>query len=165
MGPKHVLDQLQNDGRIGLLDFGSVGRLDPTARSARRQLSVAFDRQDPAAARDALVEILVPSADVDEQRLERSAISSLTTWALRPRVTPSCSPPLPRLVPDHGLSVPPDVAAVFRCLATLEGTLTHVIPASTSSRSPVPTRCPSCRCCARFLAAWHDSPRPWSGAS
>lgn len=33
-----------------------------------------------------------------------------------------------RLVPEHGLTVPPDVAAVFRCLVTLEGTLTQLDP-------------------------------------
>ncbi|MGI8808438.1 MAG: ABC1 kinase family protein [Acidimicrobiales bacterium] len=69
--PGNVL--LLDDGRIGLLDFGSVGRLDPTVRSSLRQLFVAFDRQDPAAARDALVEILVPAADLDQQRLERAS--------------------------------------------------------------------------------------------
>ena len=31
-------------------------------------------------------------------------------------------------VARHGLSVPPEVAAVFRCLATLEGTLTKLDP-------------------------------------
>ncbi len=33
-----------------------------------------------------------------------------------------------RMVSDHGLSVPPEVAAVFRSMATLEGTLAHVAP-------------------------------------
>ncbi len=33
-----------------------------------------------------------------------------------------------RLVPEHGLSVPPEVAAAFRCPATLQGTLTHLGP-------------------------------------
>jgi len=125
--PGNVL--LLDDGRIGLLDFGSVGRLDPTVRTALRELFVAFDREDPAAARDALLEILVPAADVDEQRLER-ALGHFIAHHLGPSATSDAAlfADLFRLVPEHGLSVPPEVAAVFRCLATLEGTLTHLDP-------------------------------------
>ncbi len=125
--PGNVL--LLDDGRIGLLDFGSVGRLDPTVRSALRQLFVAFDRQDPAAARDALMEILTPAADIDEQRLER-ALGRFMAHHAGPSATNESElfADLFRLVPEHGLSVPPEVAAVFRCLVTLEGTLTQLDP-------------------------------------
>jgi ubiquinone biosynthesis protein len=125
--PGNVL--LLHDGRIGLLDFGSVGRLDPTMRSALRQLFVALDREDPAAARDALIEILVPSADVDVQPLER-ALGRFMAHHLGPSTGSDAElfADLFRLVPEHGLSVPPEVAAVFRCLATLEGTLMHLDP-------------------------------------
>jgi len=125
--PGNVL--LLDDGRIGLLDFGSVGRLDPTVRSALQQLFVALEREDPAAARDALLEILIPSADVDEQRLER-ALGRFMAHHLGPSATNDAQlfTDLFRLVPEHGLSVPPEVAAVFRCLTTLEGTLTQIDP-------------------------------------
>lgn len=125
--PGNVL--LLDDGRIGLLDFGSVGRLDPAARSALRQLFFALDRGDPAAARDALTQILVPAADVDEQRLER-ALGRFMAHHLGPSATADAEvfAALLRLVPDHALAVPPEVAAVFRCLATLEGTLTLLDP-------------------------------------
>jgi ubiquinone biosynthesis protein len=125
--PGNVL--LLNDGRIGLLDFGSVGRLDPTVRAALRQLFVALDRQDPAAARDALVGVLIPRADLDEQRLER-ALGRFMAHHLGPSATTDAEmfTDLWRLVPEHGLSVPPEVAAVFRCLGTLEGTLTRLDP-------------------------------------
>ena len=33
-----------------------------------------------------------------------------------------------RIVSDHGLAVPPEIAAVFRALATIEGTLTQLAP-------------------------------------
>ena len=33
-----------------------------------------------------------------------------------------------RIVSDHGLAVPPEIAAVFRALATMEGTLTQLAP-------------------------------------
>ena len=60
-----------------------------------------------------------------------------------------------RIVSDHHLAVPPEIAAVFRALATMEGTLTSSLPASTSS--PRPAASPPCSsppssvptCCAR----------------
>ena len=33
-----------------------------------------------------------------------------------------------RIISDHGLTVPPEIAAVFRALATMEGTLTQLAP-------------------------------------
>jgi predicted unusual protein kinase regulating ubiquinone biosynthesis (AarF/ABC1/UbiB family) len=33
-----------------------------------------------------------------------------------------------RIVSEHGLAVPPEIAAVFRALATMEGTLTALAP-------------------------------------
>jgi ubiquinone biosynthesis protein len=33
-----------------------------------------------------------------------------------------------RIVADYGLAVPPEIAAVFRALATMEGTLTQLAP-------------------------------------
>jgi len=33
-----------------------------------------------------------------------------------------------RIVSEHGLAVPPEIAAAFRALATMEGTLTQLAP-------------------------------------
>lgn len=125
--PGNVL--LLDDGRIGLLDFGSVGRLSPTVRSALQQLFLAFSREDPAAARDALVQLLIPSPDIDQQRLEW-ALGRFMAHHLGSSASHDAElfADLFRLVPEHGLSVPPEAAAVFRCLATLEGTLVQLHP-------------------------------------
>ncbi|MBA3264826.1 MAG: AarF/ABC1/UbiB kinase family protein, partial [Nocardioidaceae bacterium] len=68
--PGNVL--LLTDGRLGLLDFGSVGRLGASTRMAVQQLLVAVDRGDSAAARDAFLELVTRSDDLDELRLERA---------------------------------------------------------------------------------------------
>lgn len=60
------------DGRLGLLDFGSVGRLDTSVRSALARLLLAMDRGDPLAASDALLEVMLRPDEVDQQRLERA---------------------------------------------------------------------------------------------
>ncbi len=68
--PGNVL--LLTDGRLALLDFGSVGRLDTQQRAALLNLLSAVGRGDPAALRDALLELVTRPDDIDEQQLERA---------------------------------------------------------------------------------------------
>ncbi|WP_129664440.1 ABC1 kinase family protein [Phytoactinopolyspora endophytica] len=118
-----------DDGRLGLLDFGSVGRLDGSLREALQRLLLGVDHGDPLAVSDALLELVPRPDEIDEQRLERD----LGRFLAR-HVSGSGSPSarmfgdLFRIVADHGLSIPPEVAAVFRTLATAEGTLSAVAP-------------------------------------
>ena len=52
------------DGRLGLLDFGSVGRIDQGLRSALQRLLLALDRGDPSGLADALLTQLAPGFDI-----------------------------------------------------------------------------------------------------
>jgi ubiquinone biosynthesis protein len=117
------------DGRLGLLDFGSVGRLDGSVRSALQRLLLAMDRGDPLGASDALLEVMLRPDEVDQQRLER-ALGQFMARYLSPGANPGVRmfSDLFRIVTDYGLSVPPEVAAVFRALGVLEGTLTRLAP-------------------------------------
>ena len=117
------------DGRLGLLDFGSVGRLDASLRAALQRLLLAMDRGDPLGASDALLEVMLRPDEVDQERLER-ALGQFMARYLSPGASPSVRmfSDLFRIVSEYGLSVPPEVAAVFRALATLEGTLAHLSP-------------------------------------
>jgi ubiquinone biosynthesis protein len=117
------------DGRLGLLDFGSVGRLDGSVRSALQRLLLAMDRGDPLGASDALLEVMLRPDEVDQQRLER-ALGQFMARYLSPGADPGVRmfSDLFRIVADYGLSVPPEVAAVFRALGVLEGTLTRLAP-------------------------------------
>ncbi|WP_327003898.1 AarF/UbiB family protein [Dactylosporangium sp. NBC_01737] len=63
--PGNVL--LLTDGRLGLLDFGSVGRLDGGVREALQRLLLALDRGDPAGATDALLGVVARPDKVDEE--------------------------------------------------------------------------------------------------
>ncbi|MCR6482726.1 AarF/UbiB family protein [Amycolatopsis sp. OK19-0408] len=117
------------DGRLGLLDFGSVGRLDAGLRGGLQNLLLALDRGDPAALRDGLLEVVDRTDEIDEQRLER-ALGALVARHFGPGRTPDLDlfTGLFRVVADFRLSVPPPVAAVFRALATVEGTLAALDP-------------------------------------
>lgn len=125
--PGNIL--LLDDGRLGLLDFGSVGRLDALLRSALQQFLLAIDRGDPAGLYDALLEVMVRPDDVDEQRLQR-ALGQFMARHLSPGAAPDVElfTDLFRLVASYDLMVPPEVAAVFRALATLEATLGRLAP-------------------------------------
>jgi ubiquinone biosynthesis protein len=117
------------DGRLGLLDFGSVGRIDGSLRAALQRLLLAMDRGDPLGASDALLEVMLRPDEVDQERLER-ALGQFMAKYLSAGASPGVRmfSGLFRIVTDYGLSVPPEVAATFRALAVLEGTLTQLAP-------------------------------------
>jgi len=125
--PGNVL--LLADGRLGLLDFGSVGRLDLAVRAALQQLLLAVDRGDPVAVSDALLEIVPRPDEIDAAALER-AVGVVLARHLGPGGSAGMRmfADLVRIVAGFGLAVPPAVAAVFRALATGEGTLTALAP-------------------------------------
>lgn len=125
--PGNVL--LLDDDRLGLLDFGSVGRLDSLVRNILQQLLMAIDRGDPAALSAALLELSRRPDGLDEQRLI-GAVGQFMARHLAPGagLDASMFADLIRLVGSHGLTVRPEVAAVFRALATLQGTLGALDP-------------------------------------
>ncbi|MFG3439490.1 ABC1 kinase family protein [Nonomuraea sp. NPDC047897] len=119
---------LLDDGTLGLLDFGSVGRLDTSMRSALQRFLLAMNRQDPVAVTDALLEVVPRPEDIDEPALERALGQFMARHLVPGTGSAQLFTDLFTLVSRHGLSVPPEVAAVFRALATLEGTLLRLAP-------------------------------------
>jgi ubiquinone biosynthesis protein len=117
------------DGRLGLIDFGAVGRLDSGLRAALQRLLLALNRRDPVALTDALLEVTARPDDLDEQSLERS-VGALLVRHLAIGLAPDATlfVELFRLVTRHELAVPPEFAATFRALSTLEGGLTLLAP-------------------------------------
>ena len=125
--PGNIL--LLTDGRLGLIDFGAVGRLDSGLRAALQRLMLAIDRRDPVAMTDALLEVTARPDDLDEQALER-AVGALLVRHLASGRAPDATmfTDLFRLVTRHELAVPPEFGATFRALSTLEGGLTLLAP-------------------------------------
>jgi ubiquinone biosynthesis protein len=81
------------------------------------------------AASDTLLEVMLRPDEVDQEGLER-ALGQFMARYLSAGASPGVRmfSDLFRIVTDYGLSVPPEVAAVFRALAVLEGTLAHLAP-------------------------------------
>lgn len=120
-------------GTVELLDFGSVGRLDASTRSATAGLLLALGRGDSRATTDALLELVDAPEQVDHRELERSLGQLLVRYASPGGGTGAGAgaqafAALFRLVMAHRLRIPPEVAAVFRAFATVEGTLMLLDP-------------------------------------
>jgi ubiquinone biosynthesis protein len=121
--PGNIL--LLTDGRLALLDFGSVGRLDAQQRAALQNLLLALGRGDPAALRDALLELVTRADEIDELQLERALGQFLARHlAGGTAATAEMFTDLFRLASRFELAIPAEIATVLRALGTLEGTLT-----------------------------------------
>lgn len=119
---------IDGDGPLSLLDFGSVGRLDRGARTSMGLLMLAVDRQDAAAATQALTDLLDAPATLDDRALERDVGQLVMRFGHARGQAAEMFVAMLRVVLRHGLSVPPGVAAAFRSLGALEGTLRLLNP-------------------------------------
>jgi ubiquinone biosynthesis protein len=120
---------VDHDGSLALLDFGSVGRLDRSARTGIGRLLYGVDRGDSVAATDALLEVLDRPSGLDDRALERDLGAVIARY--RHGMGESSAGlfgELMSIVVRHGFSVPPQVAATFRSLGALEGTLRILDP-------------------------------------
>jgi ubiquinone biosynthesis protein len=125
--PGNVL--VLTDGRLAWLDFGSVGRLDVQQRSALQDLLLSLGRADPAALRDALLELVTRTDEVDEQQLERALGQFMARHLVGGTgVTAEMFTDLFRLASRFELAIPAEIATVLRALGTLEGTLALLTP-------------------------------------
>jgi ubiquinone biosynthesis protein len=125
--PGNIL--LLADGRLGLLDLGSVGRLDAQLRSSLQELLLAMGRGDPTALCDALLDLLTRPDEIDEQQLERALGQFMANYfagGTAPAVDMFAD--LVRLISRFELPIPAQIGTVFRALGTLEGTLDQLMP-------------------------------------
>jgi ubiquinone biosynthesis protein len=117
------------DGRLGLIDFGATGRLDPLAQSSLREMILAVSLRDAGLLRQAVLEVATVRRGLDDEQLER-ALARFMARHLGPGATPSAAmfTELLQLFFSFGISLPPEFTTFFRALVTLEGTLTTLAP-------------------------------------
>lgn len=118
-----------DDGRLALIDCGSVGRIDAELRSGLEYFMMAVDRGDPQQVCDALFGFVTRPESVDEPALRRS-IGRFMALHMAPGTAPEVTmfSDLVSMVSEHDLTVPNEIAGAFRAIGTLEGTLTTIAP-------------------------------------
>jgi ubiquinone biosynthesis protein len=121
--PGNVL--LLPGGRLGLLDFGSVGRLDTFQQLALAQALLAIGRGQARLLRDAVMQLCAGG----DQPVNADALDRALAQFLARRLGPGMKPgtelfaDLLALLVRFDLTIDPQLAGLFRALATLEGTL------------------------------------------
>ncbi|MGM7666914.1 ABC1 kinase family protein [Microbacterium sp. A93] len=118
------------DTRLGLLDFGAVGRLDPRSQQQLVMIFAAIDRNDTRLLSDSLIELLGRPEDLDERRLEREVGELLVRYrgGTRGGSASRIFGSLMGLILGHRFEVPQAVAAAMRSLGGMEGTLGLIDP-------------------------------------
>jgi ubiquinone biosynthesis protein len=126
--PGNVL--VLRSGQLALLDFGAVGRIDPSQQAALRAVLGAFQRRDAAELRLALLKLAVETpAELNSDALER-ALARFMAQRLGAgmELNAVMFNELFALLLQFGLTFPPEVGAVFRAVVMLEGTLRVLAP-------------------------------------
>jgi ubiquinone biosynthesis protein len=115
-------------GQLGLIDFGSVGRLDITQQDALRRLLVAIAQRDPTELYEAVTELAVTTGPGAEQ-LEQM-LGAFMTRHLGPGMTPDAGliRDLLSVLGRAGVAFPPVIVGVARTLIILDGTLRTLAP-------------------------------------
>ncbi len=125
--PGNVL--LTPDGQLGLIDFGSAGRLDAFERSSVSDILTALALNDATMLRAAALQMGMEPPEIDPSVLDR-AFARLMAEHLGPGAAPTAE-----LLQDFlavatrfGLAMPPSMSQMLRALVTLQGTLDVLDP-------------------------------------
>lgn len=113
-----------NDNRYALIDWGMVGRLTELRRNQLIDLLMGMVRRDTDAVRDILVDWCEDEDAVDQERLMIYIEEFLDKYHSVPidkMDMASTFYDLTRLLRDNRISLPPDLALVFKVFITLEG--------------------------------------------
>jgi ubiquinone biosynthesis protein len=125
--PGNVL--LRPDGRLELIDFGAVGRLDAYERAALLDLLRGVQRQDPNLVREGLLRIGTPAGPVDDDALDRE-LARLLARTVRPDgdLNPKLFEDLLYVLRDFQIILPRSTTTLLRTFVTLLGTLEIIAP-------------------------------------
>ncbi|WP_166973783.1 ABC1 kinase family protein [Brevibacterium atlanticum] len=118
------------EGKLGLLDFGAVGRLDPGTQTSLGLMLYSIDQNDSAGATDALIELLGRPDGLDDREVERAVGALLLRYGGGTRAAQGQKlfDDLFNLVLSHRFSVPAPISAAFRAMASVEGALLTIDP-------------------------------------
>ena len=120
---------LRPDGRLELIDFGAVGRLDPYERAAFLDLLRGVQGEDPTLVREGLLRIRTPGGPIDEEALDRE-LARLLSRSIRAdgRINAGMFEDLLFVLRDFRIVLPSSTTTLLRTFVTLLGTLDLISP-------------------------------------
>ena len=118
-------------GRIAVVDFGRVGRMDDTMRARLSRLMMAVIRRDPDRLSQALLALGESSHPVDRERLRHDLVEVLSRYgghAVRDVRIGAALTDVLGIVRRHNLTILPDLALLFAVLMMDEGIVGELDP-------------------------------------
>jgi ubiquinone biosynthesis protein len=115
---------IEPDGRIALIDFGMVGRIDEQGREKLARLLLAIVSREPDRLVDACLALGVASGPVDRERLRDDLGGLVGRYYDRPIGEIAIGPVLEQalaIVREHRLHLPPQFALLLKTLVMEEG--------------------------------------------
>jgi ubiquinone biosynthesis protein len=120
---------LRSDGRLALIDFGAVGRLDRFERAGLIDMMRGLQGEDPTLVREAALRIGTHTRRIDEEALDRE-LARLLSRAIRAesKMNPELFGEALFVFREFGILLPRSTTTLFRTLVTLLGTLEVISP-------------------------------------
>ncbi|MFN7878115.1 MAG: ABC1 kinase family protein [Pirellula sp.] len=127
--PGNIL--VQDDGTIGLLDFGMVGRIDDTLRQAIEEMLFAVYSQDSALLTSLIKRAgKIPPA-IDEAMLSNDVADLIATYSSQPIESIDLAMALndaTDILHRHRITLPSQMGLLIKTLVTLQGTIRELSP-------------------------------------
>ncbi|MFC3862829.1 ABC1 kinase family protein [Deinococcus antarcticus] len=120
---------LLEDGRMALLDCGSVGRIDRNMQAGLQQLIMGVEYADPQLFTDALLDTLGRPENINENRLRR-VLGQFMVARLRSEgpIDSTLLNELMLILTQQGLNIPGSLSTALRSLGVVQGTLSCLDP-------------------------------------
>ena len=115
-------------GTIWLLDFGSVGRLDSSARDGLRGIAIGFATDEPGMLARSARDLAGGDLLVDLRSLEADIRVELSHLEASGGIDPRLIGGVLSVMQKHGLRPPASITLLARALFTLEGTIGMLAP-------------------------------------
>jgi ubiquinone biosynthesis protein len=117
------------DGTLGLIDFGAVGRLDSIEQAAIVDILLALSQRDVSLLRDGVERVANVSAAMSGDELERS-LARLMAEHIRPggTIDVKVMEQLVVVLSRFGMRLPTDIVLLSRAIVTIDGTLRVLCP-------------------------------------
>lgn len=127
--PGNIL--IMPDCKIGLLDFGMVGRIDDTLRGNIEEMLFAVVSQDSALLTSLIKRAGRIPANIDESLLSNDVAELISTYATQPIETLDFAEALldaTDILHRHRITLPSQMSILIKTLITLQGTIGQLSP-------------------------------------